>query len=268
MSVWDRLTGSPVLQASVSNKLPPSIGRESSVFDMELCDLSLNDATESVVETHRLPPHFAYAYFERDHDKSQLELPNGQSVTNLSPVVPRPVLADIVSWTPLLSSAGDTGHRFSLVHQGDVQANVEVFLNEHGGVDRMLIVHSLYSALSHSAKLIDRSSILEFNPMEKHIAKVAEMATSTHTSEFYLPVNEIVVGSHLSNVSVLVPQRLATHAEAKNAQAAFNQARSDMIRMSTAVFECIENHNSIEFRRVGVDTVLCATKTLSANPAS
>jgi len=266
--LWDRLSGSPVLRSTTPSEVPSlCFERSDSVNDMEvdMSELSISGGEsggiilDSVIHVHELPSVFAYAYFERDAGVCILNSPGGTRVANSNPVVPRVVVSDAVLWLPLISSNGQTGHKFLLTKDGVVQAHIEVFLdNENASsLSRVLLVHGLYSNFAHVAKLIDKHSILEFNSIQSHIEKLYETMSSITEDAMYLPVNEVLVGLSLSPTSsdslqASVPDQLASHPHASVVSMVWKDTKEQLHQLSSLVTNCIHQHNTFEFTRAGV----------------
>jgi hypothetical protein len=212
---------------------------------------------DSVVHVNEVPgDSFAYAYFERDSRTRTLVAPNGEHVNNFNPVVPRIVLADAVFWQPLLSHEGRTGHKFQLVNNNEPTAHLEVF-HDNESIQKIVLVHGLYTKLAYAAKLVDKHSIIAFTPPNQHIHRLHGLLRSMKDTELYLPVNEIVVGRAMQLSTLLqtqIPAAYATHSDASNAGRVWAETSRLLTELSSVVVNCVEAHNYAEFRRVGLLT--------------
>ena len=267
-NLWERLAGSPVIRATTPSEVPSlHFERAESVddgMDIDMSEMSIDGPTpagnvtlDSVVHTHELPAEFAYAYFERDTGTAQLRAPNGHVVSNSNPVVPRVVHADALAWQPVLSSDGHMGHKFLLLHGGTVQAHVEAFLESDtigASLNRVLVVHGLYSTLAHTAKLVDRHSLLEFNSVESHVQRLYTTMSSIEEDAMYLPVAELLIGSTLAPSSptrlhAVVPTAYQAHPQAPLAAHVWERTTQQLSQLSNLVTNCINQHNMHEFTR-------------------
>jgi len=266
--LWDRLCGSPVLRSKTPSEVTSfCLERSESVNDMEIdmADLRIRGGDvvllDSVVQIRDVPYAFAYAYFERDAGTSTISSPGGNIVLNNNPVVPRAVVSDSVEWTPILSSCGEKGHKFLLSNGGVVQAHIEVFLYDDenaSSINRVLLVHGLYSCFAHVAKLIDRHSILEFNSIKEHIKKLHNTMSSIDDDSIYLPLNEIIVGESLAptnphSLATTVPSHLKSHPHAAIAPGVWENTKTQLHQLSSVATNCIHQHNTEEFTRANVN---------------
>ena len=268
--IWERLAGSPVVRPTTPSDIPSlCFDRCDSVNDMEI-DMSelriqetLLETTQhgvfldSVVHTNELPQVFSYCYFERESGSCMVTSPSGTFVANSNPVIPRVVVSDRVVWMPVLSSLGETGHKFMLIKNDVVQAHIEVFVDETTESLKVLFVHGLYSHFSYAAKLVDKHSLLEFNTLQSHIEKIYKTMSSITEDSMYLPVNEVLVGASLSPTNaeflrVSVPDHLASHPHANSVHQVWHKTTEKLQQLSSLVINCITQHNTFEFTRAGV----------------
>lgn len=258
VALWDELSGSPDFRASTPSQASSALARSESMESLDLGDPVMaqnRKELDSVVHVHDVPgDEFAYAYFERDSGTRTLVAPNNERVTNYNPVVPRVVRADAVVWQPLLGHDGREGHKFQLVHEGEPTAHVEVF-HDHEKIQKIVLVHGLYTKLAWAAKLVDRRSMVAFTPPEQHIHRLNAMLGSLTETEVYLPVNEVVVGKAMQVGTLLplaVPPVYAARADAPQAELVWRETSRLLTELSSVVVNCVEHHNTSEFRRVGL----------------
>ena len=259
VALWERLSGSPIVRATTPSEAPSSVHLGAGMdveMDVERTDGSV--VLDSVVHLHETPVEFAYCYFERDAGTAQLRAPSGAIVTNSDPVRPRVVEADVVVWQPVLGADGRTGHKFLLAKDGVVQAQLEAYLETDtdfaSPLQRVLAVHGLYTTLAHTAHLVDRHSLLEFNSVETHTQRLYDMLSSIDSDQLYLPVNELVIGSALAPTSptrllATVPPALAAHPHAAHVSGLWDRVVSELHQLSSLVTNCIHQHNTHEFTR-------------------
>lgn len=257
LALWNKLSGSPDFRASTPSQASSALARSESMDSLDIGEPMVRGRKEldSVVHVNEVPgDSFAYVYFERDSGTKTLVAPNGEHVNNFNPVVPRVVLAEAVLWQPLLSHDGRTGDKFQLMHQNEPTAHLEVFY-DHERIQKIVIVHGLYTKLAYCAKLIDKRSVLSFTPPRQHIHRLHDMLRSLKETELYLPVNEIVVGRAMQQGTLLqvqIPAAYATHPQAPNAGRVWTETSRLLTELSSVVVGCIEAHNYSEFRRVGL----------------
>jgi hypothetical protein len=257
IDLWNRLSGSPDFRASTPSQASSALARSESMESLDIGEPVIKGRKEldSVVHVHEVPgDEFAYAYFERDSGARTLVAPNKERVNNFNPVVPRVVLADAVFWQPLLTNDGRSGHRFQLFHNNEPTAHLEVF-HDTASIQKITLFHGLYTKLAHTAKLIDKRSIVSFTPPQQHIHRLHEMLNSLNETELYLPVNEVVVGRAMQTNSLMqlqIPHIYAEHPISATAQHAWAETSRLLSELSSVVVSCVESHNYAEFQRVGL----------------
>lgn len=209
---------------------------------------------ESVVHLHELPVSFAYAYFERESQSAQVSTPSGAVVFNEMPVRPRVVECDAIVWKPVLSTDGLSGHRFDLLFDGETQAHMEVFCSQTA-IQRVALVHRLYTPTARAAGLVDRNSLLEFNSPESHHAKLTHFLTSMPTGSLYLPVNELAVGSALhadTGVALQLDPRHTRNPVSASAEAVWLRTKQELGEIARVAMQASSSHNASEFGRCGL----------------
>ena len=259
LELWDKLTGSPDFRARTPSQASSILARSDSMESFDIGEPYVKGRKEldSVVHVNEVPGDaFAYCYFERDEGTKTLVAPNGERVNNFNPVVPRVVLADSVFWQPLLGHDSRTGHKFQLVYNNEPTAHLEVF-HDTQSIQKILLVHGLYTKIAHTAKLIDRRSVVAFTPPNKHIHSLRALLQSLKDTELYLPVNEVVVGRALQRDSLMqlqIPQVYATHEDVHVANNVWTETSILLSDLTSVVVDCVEAHNYSEFKRIGLTT--------------
>lgn len=251
--LWSRLVGSPVLRPST-----PSIASSLAIDRMDV--IMETDAIDeghdpplldSLVHLHELPgTEFAYAYLERDVDSAPVTTPAGVCVFNGRPIRPRVVCADRIVWRPVLGRDGVAGHRYDLIHDGELQAHVEVFVSATA-VHRVALVHRLFTPTAIASGLVDRGSFLEFNSPSSHLGRLQKFLSAVPAGQFYAPVNECLLGRQFE-LPVEVDARHANNPSASVADLVWRHAGVELEKISELAGRASLAHNHSEFCRCGL----------------
>ena len=257
--IWTLLAGSPELRtktSSVSSSFALDRPQEDTLMETESF---INDESEpappileSVTHLQDLDDDFVYAYFERELISSQFETPMGVNVLNAFPVLPRKVYASRVIWKPVLGHDGVCGHRYDFVNgDGEIEAHAEVFVSFEE-IHRVALVHRLYTPLARASGLVDENSLLEFNSPASHYRRLVTFLDNMQTNQFYLPLNELAVGSQI-DIGVEIDANHTENEMSSLAQTVWSRASYQLRMISNVSIRAARQHNSSEFSRTGLD---------------
>ena len=253
--LWNRLAGSPVLiptTPSVASSLALDRGYDDVSMDVSIMDeRDAPPMLDSVIHTHELPAHFLYAYFERDTEPAQIQTPSGSTVLNSFPVLPRVVCASRIVWRPVLGHDGTTGHRFDFVNEdGEIEAHAEVFVSSTQ-IQRVALVHRMFTPTARASGLVDQNSLLEFNSPVSHHERLVSFLSELPTGQFYLPINELAMGSQ-ANLPVEIEPRHVLNPMSATAAVVWEHTRKQLSSISEVAVRAANQHNCSEFSRAGL----------------
>jgi hypothetical protein len=257
LDLWNRLSGSPELHPTT-----PSVTSSLALERPDDVDMEAHDAgdargpavLESVVHLHELPESYAWAYFERDAGVADIQTPSGHVVANERPVVPRVVRADRVVWKPVVSPEAMSGHRFEMMHNGELQGHIEVFVDAHS-VRRAAFVHRTFSKLARSAGMVDEGSLVEYNSPTNHLHNLQTFLATLDPNKLYLPVAEVAVGPAMDvdfGIALVVDPRHARNPTAAVAPAVWRRVREEATAIWRVARSAAEAHNASELGRTGL----------------
>jgi hypothetical protein len=189
----------------------------------------------------------AYVFFERQ--KAPVVVSSGPRGTrwNRQPVLPRVVNTDALHWNPMYTNGGEEGHAFTLFHQREKVATIEVTNS------RVVVVHATYSPAALDAGLIHPSTRLVFE--RTHPQQLADLLDEVagDDDQLYLPVGEILLGKSLDRVPLRVLNK--EHHSSTEARRVWLETRSFLRSMQRHVVRGIESQNQSEFLRVGATEI-------------
>lgn len=187
----------------------------------------------------------AYIFFEEARDDVVAwQQSGGISRLSKGAVLPQPVFADVLRWSPLLSETGERGFAFSLLLEGEPQTTIEVIESQ------IVVVHNSFSPLSVEANLVSASTRLVFDG--NHQEELQRVVDSVLKDEElgYLPTGEILVGRGLDRL--VLRRRGGEGCQDDEAQRAWNVTKTRLRNMNAAVIAGIDAQNKRELRAAGV----------------
>lgn len=247
-ATWSRLAGSPILRSSSA----ALIGESSldSICEDSFMEMSHGPSSsvlvppptstrtlESFVHLEMLPSQdddtFALASFWR-HDDHTSEVAidrregNGMRV-NLDPVWPQALYFDNIEWVPVSNG----GHRFLLqTGDGGTVGYIEAAEHVRGELHRIVVVHGARS--------------LEFLTPAGHARKLRGIVNGSSNDEFYLPIEEVVVGNALRRCPVCVSEGNRAREAFANAERVWMEALDALTEISELALIGIRKHNELE----------------------
>ena len=251
-ATWSRLTGSPILRSSSAALLGEcslgSIGEDSfmdvshgptsSVLAPPPSPLTSARALESFVHLEALPSldddRFALASFWRHDDHTSEVAIDGKGVgggtrVNLDPVWPQVLNFDSIEWVPVSNGA----HRFLLQTGEDGTAGyIEAAERVRGELHRIVVVNGARG--------------LEFLTPAGHARKLRGIVNGSSDDEFYLPIEEIVVGNALRRFPVCVSEVNRNHGAFADAERVWMGALDVLAEISELALLGIRKHNEME----------------------
>lgn len=252
--MWSRLVGSPMLRPATASTIASSLAfdRADDVDDVDMApNEDAPDVLDSVVHLHDLPDHYAFSYFERDSESADVMTPSGVVVLNSAPVRPRVVVARRIVWKPVLGHDGLSGHRFDLLDANDeLQAHIEVFVTSDA-IQRVALVHRLFTPSARAAGLVDSHSLLEFNSPTLHLERLKLFLAKVNPGEIYLPTNELATGTDLDKIVEIDPRHVRNPSSGV-AGSVWRHTVFQLRAISELAMQAAQQHNESEFRRCGL----------------
>lgn len=247
-ATWSRLAGSPILRSSSAaligegsldsicedSFMDVSHGSSSSVLAPPL---TTTRALESFVHLEVLPSQdddrFALASFWRHDDHTSEVAIDGRGGdgmrVNLDPVWPQALHFDSIEWVPVSNGA----HRFLLQTGGGGTAGyIEAAERVRGELHRIVVVNGARS--------------LEFLTPAGHARKLRGIVNGSSNDEFYLPIEEVVVGNALRRSPVCVSEGNRAHGAFANAERVWMGALDALTEISELALIGIRKHNELE----------------------
>jgi hypothetical protein len=151
----------------------------------------------------------------------------------------------------VLGHDGTTGHRFDFVNEdGEIEAHAEVFVSSTQ-IQRVALVHRLFTPNARASGLVDQNSLLEFNSPVSHRERLVEFLGSLPKGQLYLPVNELAIGSQAS-IPVEIDDRHVLNPMSAAAAAVWEHTLKQLSSISEAAMKAANQHNCSEFARAGL----------------
>jgi hypothetical protein len=203
---------------------------------------SLDSAVQTFSYTDAELARCAYMFFER-HVKPVIVSDSVKYGTRLNrdPILPKMVNVDTITWNPMITNAGEEGHSYSLVHEGERVASIEVTCS------RVIVVHSTYSPAALDASLISPSTRLVFE--RSHPEKLHAVVDEVRKDDdlIYLPVSEVLLGKALDRIPLRIDHK--EHPSASEARRVWLDTRSFLKSMQKDVVLGIQHQNNMELTR-------------------
>jgi hypothetical protein len=188
----------------------------------------------------------AYVYFEIAPKPIVVSEALGPRLCNEA-VLPRIVMADSITWIPIMTNTGAEGHGFILWNDGTQQAMIEATGNE------IVVVHSTYSPMAVEAGLVAASTRLCFGP--EHVKQLTELIDEVRLDDdlVFLPATELLSGRALQKIPLRVDANVPDEI-ADEARRIWMQTKSFLRSMNVPVLSGISNHNRIELHNASVSS--------------
>ena len=187
----------------------------------------------------------AYVFFEEAKDDVVAwQASGGKPRISKGAVLPQPVFADALRWSPLLSETGERGFAFSLLLEGEPQATIEVIES------RIVVVHGSFSPLSVEAGLVSTSTRLVFEGSHQEELQRVVDSILKDDELGYLPTGEVLAGRGLDKL--VLRRRGGDGCQDDEAQKAWNLTKTRLKQMNSAVIAGIDAQNGRELAAAGV----------------